>query len=73
MLVPNQEGIDVGPRGADEDDFHIIKRRTAHVDKEEKNIEREQKQSAIKTGVLTGTVVHNGAKNGTVNRRVVFF
>lgn len=40
--------------GADEDDFHTFKRKTAEVAKEERADERRRQTSAVKVGAFTG-------------------
>ncbi|TDL24284.1 hypothetical protein BD410DRAFT_767502 [Rickenella mellea] len=42
--------------GADEDDFHILKRKTAEVDKEERDESKTKRLANIKAGALTGIV-----------------
>ncbi|GJE92796.1 hypothetical protein PsYK624_089530 [Phanerochaete sordida] len=42
--------------GADEDDFHTFKRKTAEVAREEKSDERRKKSAALKVGAFSGEV-----------------
>ncbi|KIJ68085.1 hypothetical protein HYDPIDRAFT_107723 [Hydnomerulius pinastri MD-312] len=42
--------------GADEDDFHTFKRRTAEVSRDEKKEDKQWKQLDVKAGLHTGTV-----------------
>jgi len=57
--------------GADEDDFHILKRKTAEVDRDEKSEEKIQKMAKVRAGVHSGIVKAFGkapaAKAKTVN------
>ena len=58
--------------GADEDDFHIFKRKNAEVGKEEKADERRKKTAAVKVGAFTGTVQAFGKPAPTAKKVVVF-
>ncbi|TFK53577.1 hypothetical protein OE88DRAFT_1260670 [Heliocybe sulcata] len=58
--------------GADEDDFHIIKRRTAEIDLEEKQAERAKRLANVKAGVHSGVVKAFG-KTAPAQKKVVFF
>lgn len=58
--------------GADEDDFHIFKRKTAEVTREEKQDERRKRAAAVKVGALTGTVKAVGKPAQQAKKVVVF-
>jgi zinc finger CCHC domain-containing protein 9 len=42
--------------GADEDDFHTIRRKNAEIDRHEHGEERARKEAKVGTGALTGVV-----------------
>lgn len=64
-----------GEAGADEDDFHIFKRRKAEVEMEEKQLERAKRMANVKAGVHSGVVKAFGrpAQAGGNAKKVVFF
>lgn len=43
-----------GAAGADEDDFHLFKRHTNEVEKEQKFVEKTRKMAVVKLGVHSG-------------------
>jgi hypothetical protein len=51
--------------GADEDDFHTLKRRRAEVDRDERTEERVRKMANVKAGVHSGVVKAFGAETRT--------
>ena len=59
--------------GADEDDFHTFKRRTAEVSRDEKDEEKFKKMQNIKVGVHSGTVKRFGAVPVSKPKKVVTF
>ena len=59
--------------GADEDDFHTFKRRTAEVSREEKAEEKLKKVQNIKVGAHSGTVKRFGAVPIAKPKKVVSF
>lgn len=64
---------DEGKIGADEDDFHEFKRRTAQIDKDEKTEERSKKALDLKAGVHSGIVKAFGKPQNVSTKRVVYF
>ena len=58
--------------GADEDDFHTFKRKTAEVSKEEKAEERRKRTVAVKVAAFTGTVQPFGRTAQKPAKVVVF-
>ncbi|KAH8107790.1 hypothetical protein BXZ70DRAFT_12210 [Cristinia sonorae] len=59
--------------GADEDDFHSFKRRTAEVSKEEKGEDKVKKMQVVKRGVHSGVVKAFGQVPPAKPRKVVTF
>lgn len=59
--------------GADEDDFHTFKRRTAQIDKDEKTEEKTKKLLDVKAGALSGIVKAYGKPTAASTKKVVFF
>lgn len=60
--------------GADEDDFHIFKRRNADVDRDIKKDERAKKKADVKFAPYTGTVKAFGTPVGNSAKvKVVYF
>lgn len=59
--------------GADEDDFHTFKRRTAEVNREEKVEEKLKKMQNIKVGAHSGVVKPFGAVLAPKPKKVVTF
>ncbi|KAF8840705.1 hypothetical protein BDN67DRAFT_968147 [Paxillus ammoniavirescens] len=60
--------------GADEDDFHIFKRRNAEVSKSEKKEGRERKRLDVKAGLHTGTVKAFGTSQmSSKTKKIVSF
>ncbi|KAF7338244.1 hypothetical protein MVEN_02049700 [Mycena venus] len=58
--------------GADEDDFHILKRRKTEVDRDEKQEVKIKRQVDVKAGVVSGIVKPFGI-NPVKPKKVVFF
>ncbi|EIW83099.1 hypothetical protein CONPUDRAFT_52948 [Coniophora puteana RWD-64-598 SS2] len=58
--------------GADEDDFHVLKRRTAEVDKDEKRIEKIKRAVVDGVGVQSGIKVSGAPKPGAAKKVVQF-
>jgi zinc finger CCHC domain-containing protein 9 len=58
--------------GADEDDFHTIRRKNAEVDREEHGEERARKEAKVRAGAFTGIVKAFG-KNPVKPKKVVNF
>lgn len=61
--------------GADEDDFHTLKRRNVEVDRDIKKDERVKKKSSVQTGPYTGTAKTFGTSvgNSTKTKKVIHF
>ncbi|KAF8557687.1 hypothetical protein OG21DRAFT_234877 [Imleria badia] len=63
-----------GGAGADEDDFHTFKRKTAEVSNDERKEERQKKRLDVKAGLHTGTVKAFGKNQvSSKPKKVVFF
>lgn len=58
--------------GADEDDFHTIRRKNAEVDRDEHGEERVRKEAKVRAGAFTGTVKAFG-KVPVKPKKVVYF
>jgi zinc finger CCHC domain-containing protein 9 len=58
--------------GADEDDFHIIRRKNAEVDRDEHGEERARKEAKVRAGAFTGIVKASG-KTPEKPKKVVYF
>jgi zinc finger CCHC domain-containing protein 9 len=58
--------------GADEDDFHTFKRRTAHIEMEEKKLERVRQTIVAKAGAHSGVVQALG-KPPVASKKIVYF
>ncbi|KZT29184.1 hypothetical protein NEOLEDRAFT_1154191 [Neolentinus lepideus HHB14362 ss-1] len=58
--------------GADEDDFHIFKRRTAEIELEEKQAEKARRLANVKVGVHSGAVRAFG-KAAPAQKKIVLF
>ncbi|TCD70351.1 hypothetical protein EIP91_003703 [Steccherinum ochraceum] len=59
--------------GADEDDFHSFKRRTAEVNREEKGEDKMKRMQAVKQGAHSGVVKAFGQAPSVKPRKVVAF
>ena len=67
--------------GADEDDYHIFRRRQADVEKDEQGEDRIKRLANVKRGALTGVVKafpkssldSSKAKPANANKKVVYF
>ncbi|KAL4249013.1 Zinc finger CCHC domain-containing protein 9 [Abortiporus biennis] len=59
--------------GADEDDFHTFKRKTAEISREEKGDERRKKMQNIKMGVHSGVVKSFGQAAAPKPKKIVTF
>ena len=59
--------------GADEDDFHALKRRTVDVDKSEKTEQRARRQAKVMVGAHSGVVKSFAKKPNAPARKVVTF
>lgn len=59
--------------GADEDDFHSFKRRTAEVNREEKGEDKLKRTQAVKRGAHSGVVKAFGQVPAVKSRKVVTF
>jgi len=59
--------------GADEDDFHAFKRRTAQVEKDEKKEEKAIRSMEVKAGVHSGVVKAFGKQSVASTKKVVYF
>jgi zinc finger CCHC domain-containing protein 9 len=59
--------------GADEDDFHMFKRRKAAVEKDEKVEDRVKRSIDLKAGAHTGIVKSFGAPAVKSTKKVVYF
>ncbi|KAI0256064.1 hypothetical protein BJV78DRAFT_1118019, partial [Lactifluus subvellereus] len=58
--------------GADEDDFHTIRRKNAEIDRDEQGGERARKEAKVRAGALTGVVKAFG-KAPVEPKKVVYF
>jgi len=58
--------------GADEDDFHTIRRKNAEMDRDEQGGERARKEAKVRAGALTGVVKAFG-KAPVQPKNVVYF
>jgi len=58
--------------GADEDDFHMIRRKNAEVDRDEHGEERARKEAKVRAGAFTGIVKAFG-KAPEKPKKVVYF
>ncbi len=58
--------------GADEDDFHTIRRKNAEMDRDEHGEERARKETKVRAGAFTGVVKVFG-KAPVKPKRVVHF
>jgi hypothetical protein len=73
----NSSAILFGPTpdnnvGADEDDFHTFKRRTAQIEMEEKKLERVRQTIVAKAGAHSGVVQALG-KPPVASKKIVYF
>ncbi|KAF7985057.1 hypothetical protein HWV62_8907 [Athelia sp. TMB] len=59
--------------GADEDDFHTFKRRTAQIDREERTEEKTKKMLDLKAGALSGIVKAYGKPAVPPKKKAVVF
>jgi len=59
--------------GADEDDFHVFKRKNREVSKSERDESKQKKQLELKVGVHTGTVKSSGDPPPGKSKKVVHF
>ncbi len=67
VFVGTGEGV-----GADEDDFHTIKRLTVDIDRSEKAEEKAKKKVGVKVGVHSGVVKAFGETPAPKKKVVVF-
>ncbi len=58
--------------GADEDDFHTIRRKNAEIDRDEHGEERAQKEAKVRAGAFTGVVKAFG-RTPVKSKKVVYF
>lgn len=58
--------------GADEDDFHAIRRKTRDVDHEEEQREKMRNKLGVKTGAFSGKAMPVGPAPGPGKKVVVF-
>jgi zinc finger CCHC domain-containing protein 9 len=58
--------------GADEDDFHAIRRKNVEMDRDERGEERARKEAKVRAGALTGVVKAFGKAPAT-SKKVVYF
>lgn len=58
--------------GADEDDFHTFKRRTAQIEKDGKQEEKAKRTMDLKAGAYSGVVKAFG-KSPLASKKVVYF
>ena len=58
--------------GADEDDFHTIRRKNAEVDRDEHGEERARKEAKVRAGAFTG-IVKTFGKGPVKPKKVVNF
>ena len=70
--VPLGIGVD-DQRAADEDDFHIFKRRRAEVEQDEKKEDKVRRLSEVKVGVHSGVVKAFGKSHVPSRKKVVYF
>jgi hypothetical protein len=59
--------------GADEDDFHTLKRRTAQVEKDEKEVEKAKRTMNMKAGAHSGVIKTFGKPPVVSTKKVVYF
>lgn len=59
--------------GADEDDFHIFKRRTAQIEKDEKKEEKAKRLIDMKAGAHSGVVKAFGKPADASKKKIVYF
>ena len=59
--------------GADEDDFHIFKRRAVEVERDEKAEDKVNRQRNVKEGAYTGVVKVFGSQPIASKKKVVYF
>jgi zinc finger CCHC domain-containing protein 9 len=59
--------------GADEDDFHTIRRKNAEMDRDELGEERVRKEAKVRAGALTGVVKAFGKAPVVKPKKVVYF
>ena len=59
--------------GADEDDFHTLKRRTAQIEKDERKEEEAKRMMAMKVGAHSGVVKAFGKPPLASTKKVVYF
>ncbi|KAI0305620.1 hypothetical protein B0F90DRAFT_1699495 [Multifurca ochricompacta] len=59
--------------GADEDDFHTIRRKNAEIDRDERGEERARKEAKVLAGALTGVVKPFGKALAKQPKKVVYF
>ncbi|EMD33674.1 hypothetical protein CERSUDRAFT_159922 [Gelatoporia subvermispora B] len=57
--------------GADEDDFHTLKRKNAEIDQAEKFVEKTKRQANVKVGAFTGVVKAFGKASAPVTKKKV--
>jgi zinc finger CCHC domain-containing protein 9 len=58
--------------GADEDDFHTIRRKNVEIDRDERGEERTRKEAKVRAGTVTGVVKVFG-KAPVEPKKVVYF
>ena len=59
--------------GADEDDFHTLKRKTKEVEREEKQEDKLKRLLEVKTGAHSGGVKAFGQSTQPKAKKVVYF
>jgi len=59
--------------GADEDDFHTFKRRTAQIERDEKKEEKAKRMMDMKAGAHSGVVKAFGKPPVPPTKKVVYF
>jgi len=59
--------------GADEDDFHMFKRRTTEIERDEKQEKKLKEMLNVRAGVLSGSVKAFGDVPPPVKKKVVIF
>jgi zinc finger CCHC domain-containing protein 9 len=59
--------------GADEDDFHTFKRRTAQIERHEKKEEKAKRMMDMKAGVHSGVIKAFGKPPVPSTKKVVYF
>ena len=59
--------------GADEDDFHMFKRRIIEVERDEKQEAKLKEMLDVRAGALSGTVKAFGNVPASVRKKVVVF